>query len=147
MTDTDIGAGFAQTRGTDELFDDEIVPVSEAEQQSHAQQIIQSSGNGDGRHDDGKIEIDSQAPAMRTSHTSRAGHDEYSPTSSKLPSSWVDDRNEPPPQEYEHEHEHEPEPEPEPECARVPAVRGDRSATGGVRKVCSLSSSSKENNT
>lgn len=152
MTDTGIGDGFAQTRGTDELFDDEIVPVSTAEQQSHAQQIMQSSGDGKG-HDDEKMDIDSEEPAKQT----KAGHDDSregnregdipnsgenweggsptSPTSPMLQSSWIPDRNEPPPREYE------PEPEPEPESARVPSVRGDRSATGGVRKVCSSSSS------
>lgn len=150
---------FAQTRGVDDLFDDEIIPVSEEQQsqpvtepredvrekpaddvepprgdsprQSRGSERARGRGRGKGRggrrlpqskpkHPDIDLwdkltEGTTVEEAREASEDKDAGGAEESNEGSSAPVSRS-----------------------ESETARVPAVRGDRSATGGIRKVCLL---------
>ena len=174
---------FAQTRDADDLFDDEIVPIS-AEQQQQEQQQLQQQWHGyegkDDRHDkkeEREVNNERQAePPSAKDHSSRShgqsssdrkwrgssgdrngGRVSQTPGGSDARFDWASESenktekwdwaqqlqdswggggrskgNEQPAQdENAHESEHD-------QPARRPAVRGDRSATGGIRKVCLL---------
>ncbi|KAJ5168594.1 uncharacterized protein N7482_004188 [Penicillium canariense] len=166
---------FAQTRGADDLFDDEIIPVSAEEQQAQAVVVVpepepappkeepvvekqpsprgetpQRSRGGDrdrgrgqargrGRGKGGRGLQDSQWADKKPAENSRpkGPKNAKEPEVTKEPESTTPEK----PQEDTKDQHGQDEEGPEEnriangaELPRVPAVRGDRSATGGVRK-------------
>lgn len=186
---------FAQTRGADDLFDDEIIPVSAEEQEVQTEVIVPEVVAPAPQAQEESPRVEKTAPARgETPQRGRGGERgrgrgrgrgkggrggrESQPAEQKRPESaprkngaaksglegsrWatVEESSEKP-QEVEKEKEKEQEQEQTKEKekdqpaeeedsktevasadgtepARVPAVRGDRSATGGVRKVSML---------
>lgn len=144
---------FAQTRGADDLFDDEIIPASAEEQvhQSQAEVEVQETPDrhdGDSQpapHDTAEPSRDAQPKSKRGGRPVWRGKRRVDRTANKAAETSGG-------QEEAVEHSTEtPEEQPAQEDdtqlgskqpaeanQHVPAVRGDRSATGGVRKVWSF---------
>lgn len=169
---------FAQTRGADDLFDDEIIPVSAEEQQAQTEVVIpepepvpqeeqpviekqppprgdtpqrgrgkdRGRGRGQGRGKGGRGLQDSRWADSERAESPRSRGPAKTPepdTGRKTEAATPDKPHEEPKDQTGQEEEGKGEvliangAEPQ----RVPAVKGDRSATGGVRKVCSRSNS------
>lgn len=167
---------FAQTRGVDDLFDDEIIPVSAEEQQAQTEVVIpepesesepvpqeeksvienqpspraetpqrgrggeRGRGRGRGRGKGGRGLQDSKfadpkwAESPRNQRAAKTREPEASPDArAPTPDQSQDAVKDQAGQDEEGQGETLIANEAEPQ--RVPAVRGDRSATGGVRKV------------
>lgn len=177
---------FAQTRGADDLFDDEIIPVSAEEQQVQTEVVEpevepipqedfprvekpasprgetpqkgrggeRGRGRGRGRGKGGRGGRESQSADQKRAEsaprkTESAPRKNGTSKSGLEGSRWATAEESPEkPQEAEKEKDQPTqEDESKSEAAsnadvtdqsRVPAVRGDRSATGGVRKVSIL---------
>lgn len=165
---------FAQTRGDDDLFDDEIIPVSAEEQQAQTEVLIpepepvpvpqeenpvvekqlplrgdtpqrgrgrdRGRGRGQGRGKGGRGLQDSRwaDPERAESPRSRGPVKTPEPDASRKTEAATPDM---PQEEAKDQTGQEEEGKGEvliangAEPQRVPAVKGDRSATGGVRKV------------
>lgn len=162
---------FAQTRGADDLFDDEIIPITAEEQQAQSEVVVpepdrepipqeeapviekqpsprretpprgrggergRARGSGRGRGQGkprGGLEDSRFADPKPASSPRRKG-----PTKTPEPSATSEAKAASPekPQDAAKEETVEDEEGNGTEAPRVPAVRGDRSATGGVRKV------------
>jgi len=164
---------FAQTRGADDLFDDEIIPVSAEEQNVQTEVVVipesepappqeitppekQPSPRGEpsqrGDHSQRGRGRGGQAKQGRSLQDSRWADPkpaESTPRKKKTPVNVAEPKitaAAPPAETAEKRPETEkPQSTPDeeskkdstngPEAQRVPAVRGDRSATGGLRKV------------
>lgn len=163
---------FAQTRGADDLFDDEIIPVSAEEQQAQTEVVIsepepiqqeetpvvekQPPPRGDtpqrGRGGDrGRGRGQGRGKGGRGLQESRwadpkRGESPRSKGSSKTPEPEMNWKTETATPDHPHEEAKDQTGQGEEgkgeviiangaEPQRVPAVKGDRSATGGVRKV------------
>ncbi|KAJ5646915.1 hypothetical protein N7490_003287 [Penicillium lividum] len=173
---------FAQTRGADDLFDDEIIPVSAEEQDAQTEVVVvvepeptppqentpvekapsprgepsprgdsSQRGRGRGRPKQGRSLQDSRwadpKPAESAPRKKTPANGENTPkkktpvnvtepkvSSDPAPVEAVDKRPEEKAQSTPDE-ESKKEATNGPESQRVPAVRGDRSATGGLRKA------------
>lgn len=164
IADAPVIDEFAQTRGGDDLFDDEIVPVS-AEEQVQAEIPVP---------EENIAPVESQPPPPRTDTPSRTrgndkrgrgrgrgrggrgahrGRTEGAPRAKSTDKAVEreDNATEESPREAPVEAleqltiKDETQSEVKPaetangaEPPRVPAVRGDRSATGGLKKVCAI---------
>lgn len=161
---------FAQTRGDDDLFDDEIIPVSAEEQQAQTEVIPEpelvpepehpvlekqpsphedisqpgradrARGRGRGRGKGGRGLQDSKfadpkrAESPRAKGTAKTPEPETKQETEVAPADQhPEEAKDLPGQEEEAKGEVSVANGAEPQ--RVPAVKGDRSATGGVRKV------------
>lgn len=139
---------FAQTRGADDLFDDEIIPVSE--EQAQESQDAQPEAKTQEPQD--KQDSEPQPPpseVQREAHpkTKRGGRGIWrgkrraertggkaAETPSGQESEIIDDSAERPEEQPVQDDDSKAKPAAD-GANHVPAVRGDRSATGGVRKV------------
>lgn len=141
---------FAQTRGADDLFDDEIVPVSAEEeaQQSHSDPEVsqpvdkpgidtQSAPNDTAQpRGDGRSKAKSRGRPV-SQRGGRADRDAGNKTAENYEQFKVIEYNDncPPVPKPQDDTKLAKSTSNEAANQRVPAVRGDRSATGGVRKV------------
>lgn len=173
---------FAQTRGADDLFDDEIIPISTEEQQAQTEVITpepepesqeiqvpekpapeqpvprgetpqrgRGGERGRGRRGRGKGGRGGRESEQKRSESSprkknpinAPAADAREPGASKPKPEKTDKPVEPKEPKEETDTVEEGDGEDlaanGAEAQRVPAVRGDRSATGGLRKVCSPS--------
>jgi hypothetical protein len=153
---------FAQTRGADDLFDDEIIPVS-AEQQTEViapepepelkevpvetptekpipRGDTPQRGRGErgrGRRGRGKGRGGRESDSKRSESSSRKKHNANANANANASDARETPKPETPDESTEQVlDEHNDDEAVNGEAQRVPAVRGDRSATGGLRKVC-----------
>lgn len=164
--DLEVVDEFAQTRGADDLFDDEIIPVS-AEEQTQTVTVEEATDNGpEKRESDTQTKQEASPSASRGSERGRgrgrgrgarggrASHDR-GPTRAEThaknkpekagdgPGKETDSVSEGTQDDKAAEGKEKAESEgstgkSSDAAPRVQAVRGDRSGTGGIRKVCSL---------
>lgn len=164
---------FAQTRGADDLFDDEIIPVSAEEQNVQTEVVVipeseptppqeitppekqpsprgEPSQRGDnsqrGRGRGGQAK---QGRSLQDSRWADPKPAENTPRKKKTPvnvaepkvtpaapvAETVEKRPDTEKPQSTPDEESKKDPTNGPDAQRVPAVRGDRSATGGLRKV------------
>ncbi|KAI3143773.1 hypothetical protein CBS147326_777 [Penicillium roqueforti] len=152
---------FAQTRGADDLFDDEIIPISTEEQQAHTEAITaEAEPESQEAHVPEKQAPEQPIPRGETPQRGRGGErgrgrrsrgkggrggreseqkrSESTPRKKAPANAPAADVREA--SASRHEKPAEPKEQTGPveeggeEAQRVPAVRGDRSATGGLRK-------------
>lgn len=140
---------FAQTRGADDLFDDEVIPVSAEEQTEQSQPELEVQETPD-KHDGDSQPAPNEAaepPREPQPKSKRGGRQIW--RGKRRADRPVNKPGETPGAENEMAEDSADRPEertgqdddankPSTDAANqhVPAVRGDRSATGGVRKVC-----------
>ncbi|KAJ6027971.1 hypothetical protein N7540_003547 [Penicillium herquei] len=158
---------FAQTRGADDLFDDEIIPVSAEQQEAQTEVLVvqdpepestqvqekaqgkkqphprgETPQRGRGRGNRGKGGRGLQESRWADPKTSELAIRTKTPTttakSKQKPEPSPEAAAETPEKPEETKKAQAPQDEEKteatPEAQRVPAVRGDRSATGGIRK-------------
>lgn len=140
---------FAQTRGADDLFDDEVIPVSAEEQTEQSQPELEVQETPDKHDGDSQPAPNEAAEPLREPQpkSKRGGRQIWH--GKRRADRPVNKPGETPGAENETAEDSADRPEertgqdddankPSTDAANqhVPAVRGDRSATGGVRKVC-----------
>ena len=164
--DMEVVDEFAQTRGADDLFDDEIIPVS-AEEQAQTVTVEEATGDepakresdtqakegtspprsrggergrgrGRGRGGRGAKAFHDRGSARAGTHAKNKSGEKAADGSGKEMDETAEGTQDDKSAEGKEKAESEGSTGKPSDGPRVQAVRGDRSGTGGIRKVCSL---------